>query len=429
MSRNSISMEDVGSFSTADVESTPITARGLDRVFRKLLFGRLEKIDQGQLVIREGDERHTFGDAESGLHVEIAVHDPAFYRQIVTGSTVGAADAWMDGHMSCRYPDRLVRLFARNVSVLDGLSGISGLGVRLLERLHYRFSSNTQSGSRRNISAHYDLGNDFFKLFLDPTMTYSSGIYLSDESTLYEASVEKLDRICRKLGLRPGMRLLEIGTGWGSFAMHAAREYGCEVTTTTISEEQHALATQRVAEAGLSDRVTVLKKDYRALEGRWERLVSIEMIEAVGHDYHDTYFKACSDLLTDDGQALIQAITIPDQRYDYCRKRVDFIKRYIFPGSCIPSTARIMDCVARKTDFRLDDLEDITLHYARTLKDWRDALMANGKAAEAMGYDARFQRLWEFYLAYCEGGFSERYIGTVQVLLSKPEAARGDMLS
>jgi cyclopropane-fatty-acyl-phospholipid synthase len=268
--------------------------------------------------------------------------------------------------------------------------------------------------------AHYDLGNDFYTLFLDETMTYSCAIFEQPESSLQEASEAKYDRICRKLQLAAGDRVVEIGTGWGGFAVHAARNYGVHVTTTTISDEQQQFAEQRIKAAGLEDRITLLKKDYRDLSGKFDKLVSIEMIEAVGHQYLPAFFRTCSRLLEDDGMMALQAITIGDQIFDRHKRSVDFIKRYIFPGSCIPSITAISTAIAKATDLRLVHLEDITLHYPRTLREWRRRFFANISRVEALGFSDTFVRMWEYYLCYCEGGFAERYIGDVQILFAKP---------
>jgi len=295
--------------------------------------------------------------------------------------------------------------------------------VPLQKTLHW-MARNTRGGSSRNIQAHYDLGNDFFQLFLDPTMMYSSGIFEHLQMTLEEASIAKLERICRKLDLKPGDRVIEIGTGWGGFAMHAARHYGCHVTTTTISPSQHAMARERIAAAGLSEQIDLLLTDYRDLGtrgGQYDKLVSIEMIEAVGHHYYDTYFRQCSELLKPEGAMLLQAITIADQQYEVAKNSVDFIQRYIFPGSCIPSVTAISDSLARVTDLRLTHLEDIGPHYATTLRLWHDNFDAQLDAVRALGYPETFIRMWQFYLCYCEAGFIERVIGDAQLLLIKPQ--------
>ena len=286
--------------------------------------------------------------------------------------------------------------------------------------LMHSFNANTRDGSRKNISAHYDLGNEFFELFLDPTMMYSAAMYPGKEATLEQAAVHKLDRMCQKLELGPGDHLLEIGTGWGGMAIHAAKHYGCHVTTTTISKEQFDYAKARVEAEGLSDQITLLLEDYRDLSGQYDKLVSIEMIEAVGHEYYDSYFSKCSELLKPEGLMAIQAITIADQRYDYARKSVDFIQRYIFPGGCLPSNAIIADKVANKTDMQIVNIEDITEHYADTLQDWRQRFFDQLEAVRKQGFDDVFCRMWDFYLAYCEGGFRERAISTGQFVMAKP---------
>ena len=297
--------------------------------------------------------------------------------------------------------------------------GLARLTARFYKIYHY-VRKNTKARSRKNILAHYDLGNGFYELFLDETMTYSCGIFQRADSTLREASEEKYDRICRKLKLTTGDRVMEIGSGWGGFAVHAAKNYGVSVTTTTISDDQHQFAANRFKTAGLKDRITLLKKDYRDLRGRFDKLVSIEMIEAVGHHFYQTFFQTCSRLLKDDGMMALQAITIRDQIFKRHKRSVDFIKRYIFPGSCIPSITAISNAVAKATDLQLVDLEDITPHYAKTLKEWRRRFFANINKVRALGFSDTFIRMWEYYLCYCEGGFAERYIGNVQLVFAKP---------
>jgi cyclopropane-fatty-acyl-phospholipid synthase len=289
-------------------------------------------------------------------------------------------------------------------------------------KVFHALKRNTRTGSRANIAAHYDLSNDFFALFLDETMTYSCGIFARPDTTLREASLEKIDRLCRKLRLSPRDHLLEIGTGWGALGIHAARAYGCRVTTTTISAEQHAFAKERIRAAGLADRITLLLQDYRELEGRFDKLVSVEMIEAVGHQYYDEFFRRCAALLQDDGLMALQAITIADQHYERARDSVDFIQRHIFPGCCIPSVTALSSAMTRASDLKLVQLEDIGPHYARTLASWRDTLRAHRDEAHALGFDDTFLRLWDFYFCYCEGGFAERRLGDVQMVLERPGA-------
>ena len=335
----------------------------------------------------------------------------------------------MAGHWSCDDLTTLVRILARNPDSTSAMDrGLGRLGVPLA-RLYHALRRNTWGGSARNVRAHYDLGNDFFELFLDPTLTYSCGVFESDDATLEEASIAKYDRLCRKLDLGPDDHVLEIGTGWGGFAIHAAGKYGCRVTTATISREQWRIARQRVAAAGLADRVTVLECDYRELEGTYDKLVSIEMIEAVGDRYLDTFFRICSERLRPDGIMGLQAITTPDQFYDAHVRSVDFIKRYIFPGGSLVSVRRVADAIARVTDLRLFQLEDITPHYARTLHTWRERFIVNLDQVRALGYPEQFVRMWEFYLCYCEGGFLERVIGDVQIVLTKPMCRRDPILT
>jgi cyclopropane-fatty-acyl-phospholipid synthase len=342
----------------------------------------------------------------------------------VFGGEVGAGEAYSDGFWSCDDLTALIRIMVRNRSLLDALDrGWSHLAT-LARKLFHLFRRNTKEGSRKNIAAHYDLGNDFFALFLDETMMYSCAIFEREDSTLYEASVAKNDRICRKLQLTARDQLLEIGSGWGGFALYAAGQYGCHVTTTTISQEQFQLAQKRVAAAGLSDRVTILLQDYRDLRGQYDKLVSIEMIEAVGHHYLETFFRGCSNLLKPDGMMLLQGITIADQLYERSLRSVDFIKQYIFPGSFIPSVTAICNALARATDLRVFHLEDQGAHYATTLRHWRERFFANLHQVRALGYPAPFIRMWEYYLCYCEGGFLERVLGDVQMVLTKPLCRR-----
>ncbi|MES1196693.1 MAG: cyclopropane-fatty-acyl-phospholipid synthase family protein, partial [Steroidobacter sp.] len=287
-------------------------------------------------------------------------------------------------------------------------------------KLFHFWNRNSRAGSARNIAAHYDIGNDFYKLMLDETMAYSCGMFATPQSTLHEASVEKFDAACRKLKLKPGDHLLEIGTGWGGMAIHAAKNYGCHVTTTTISKEQYEFAKEKVHAAGLQDRITLLLDDYRDLQGQYDKLVSIEMIEAVGANYLDTYLRKCASLLKPNGTMLLQAITLQDQFYDQALKSVDFIQRYIFPGSFIPSVTAISTFMTRVTDFKIAHLEDFGSHYATTLRHWRERFFAALPEVRKLGYPDSFIRLWEYYLCYCEGGFTERQLGVVQMLLAKP---------
>ena len=392
----------------------------LYRLARGLVLKSLAAVKEGQLIFIDRDDHHEFGQRDSELNTTVRVLYPDFYRRVAFGGTIAAGETYMDGLWTCSNLTALVRIMVRNQAAQQQLEGGLARLTVPLQRLLHRLNDNTRNGSRRNIAAHYDLGNDFYRLFLDPTMAYSCGIFERADSSLEEASTAKFDRICRKLGLIPGMAVLEIGTGWGGFAIHAAQHYGCRVTTTTISQQQHDLAAQRIAAAGLGGRITLLIQDYRDLTGRFDRLVSIEMIEAVGHRHLPTFFQVCAERLTADGAALIQAITMPDHLYDRYLDSPDFINRYIFPGSCCPSLHAITDAVSRSTDLRLNHLEDLSPHYARTLQEWRKAFHDNLGRVRTMGFDERFIRMWEYYLCYCEGGFAERFTGVAQLLFTKP---------
>ena len=398
---------------------------------KRVLLKQLEKLQHGELILNDGVEQYIFGRQDDRLPraIAITVHDRSFYSSILINGGLGAGEAYIDGSWTCEDLTGIVELFICNRDYLEG----SGLGMRwfakplrLLQRLMQR---NTLKGSRRNIAAHYDLGNDLFELFLDKTMMYSCGIFHHDKATLQEASEAKLERICEKLQLKPTDHILEIGTGWGGFALYAATRYGCRITTTTISKEQHEYAGQRIREAGLEDRVTLLFDDYRELEGHYDKLVSIEMVEAVGHRNFDTYFSKCTDLLKPNGMMLLQSITIADQRYPAAKKSIDYIQRYIFPGGCLPSVAALSDAIARKTDMRIFHMEDIGPHYATTLRLWRERFFANIEKITQLGYPERFIRMWHYYLCYCEGGFRQQSISTVQLLLAKPQALRKALTS
>jgi cyclopropane-fatty-acyl-phospholipid synthase len=404
--------------------------RSLDRFSRRILLKLLERLERGRLVIVDGAERVVFGRVSGAFPLEavITVHHQRFYGDCLFRGTIGAGEAYMAGFWSTDDLTAVVRIFALHPEVFSGMdTGMARIMAPVVKYVH-ALNKNTRAGSRRNIVAHYDLGNDFYRLFLDETLTYSCGIFEHPQSTLAEASSAKYERICKKLGLTASDHVLEIGTGWGGFALHAAQRYGCRVTTTTISDRQHDLAGRRIAEAGLSERITLLKQDYRDLTGSFDKLVSIEMIEAVGHQFLEEFFRVCSRRLKSDGAMLLQAITIRDQVFDWHKKNVDFIKRYIFPGSCIPSVAAICDAVARATDLRLFHLEDITPHYATTLRHWRGNFFRNLEQVKALGFPDTFIRMWEFYLCYCEGGFAERYLGDVQMLFTKPMCRKAPIL-
>ncbi|MCJ7558300.1 MAG: cyclopropane-fatty-acyl-phospholipid synthase family protein [Gammaproteobacteria bacterium] len=409
-----------------DFRPTPYTMRGSDRLARKLVLGRLARLAYGSLRIYDGYGFQGFAGTEKGseLSATIRVTDGRFYTNLALGGAVGAAEAYMLGYWHSDDLTGLIRLLAVNRNVLENLdSGLARLANPLRKALHW-INRNTKSGSRRNISAHYDLGNEFFSLWLDDSMMYSAAVFDRPDMSLEEASAAKLDRICQKLELTAEDQVLEIGTGWGGFAIHAATHYGCRVTTTTISREQYDFARARVTQAGLDDRITLLLKDYRDLEGEFDKVVSIEMIEAVGHEYLDTYFSCCSQRLKPGGMMALQAITIPEQRYQTALKSVDFIQRYIFPGGFLPSVTAMLQSIGARTDMRLYHLEDIGEHYATTLRHWRERFHKKLTDIRGMGYSEEFLRMWEYYYCYCEGAFLERAIGNVQMLLVKPESRR-----
>ncbi|GAB2627973.1 cyclopropane-fatty-acyl-phospholipid synthase family protein [Novilysobacter erysipheiresistens] len=393
----------------------------LDQFLRTRLLAQLALLQGQPLQLRDALGTVQIGHAYANEQtLRLRIHDPAFYRAIAANGSLGAAEAYLDGHWDCDDLVGLVRLLVRNRALLDRMeTGPARIGGWLMRGWH-ALRRNTRDGARRNIGAHYDLGNAFFGLFLSDDLMYSSALYAGDHDTLEQASARKLERLCRKLRLRPDDHVIEIGSGWGGFAVHAAARYGCRVTTTTISAEQYALASARVAEAGLQDRVTVLQQDYRDLQGQYDKLVSIEMVEAIGAAYLPTYFAKLGALLKPDGIALVQAITIEDHRYEQALRSVDFIKRHVFPGAFIPSIAGMLEAKTRSSDLALTHLEDFGSSYARTLHDWRQRFLARLPQVRAQGFDERFIRLWQFYLAYCEGGFRERSIGVVQMLLAKP---------
>jgi len=401
------------------------------RIARQLVLQQLRLLQNGVLTIREsGAEPLVFGDGDTRYApAELNIHDHSTWRDLLTGGGVGAAEAYVAGDWSTPDLVSLLRFFTRNVDRMNEFEDrFSWVTKPALKGLHW-LNRNTKEGSRKNISAHYDLGNDLFETFLDPTMMYSSAIYPRQDATLEEAAVHKLDTICRKLDLGPEDHVIEIGTGWGGFAVHAAKHYGCHVTTTTISREQLELAQARVKAEGLEDRITLLFDDYRDLEGQFDKLVSIEMIEAVGPQFLDSYFQQINTLLKPDGLALVQAINMPEQRYARALKNVDFIQRYIFPGSFIPSFGAILESVRNGSNLVLTHSEDIGFHYARTLNDWCERFMAEKNRLEQLGYDQAFRRLWHFYFAYCEAGFSERAIGVSQLVFAKPGNKRANILS
>ncbi len=401
----------------------------LARLGRKLLLRQFENIQHGELRVVERDGEFRFGKLTDRLNLSVTLYvdHPQLYADAAFGGTVGGGEAYIRGLWRCDNLTGLIRLFVVNRDMMNGMDSRWSLVSRPFLRLFHFLNRNSREGSARNISAHYDLGNELYRTMLDETMAYSCGIFTTPQSSLYEASLAKFEAACHKLDLRPNDRLVEIGSGWGGLAIHAAQKYGCRVTTTTISQEQYDYAKEKIAQARLTDRITLLREDYRALTGQYDKAVSIEMIEAVGANYLDTYLRKCSSLLTSNGMMLLQAITIQDQFYDSARKSVDYIQRFIFPGSFIPSVAAISASLARVSDLKIFHLEDIGPHYARTLQLWRENFFTNLATVRRLGYSESFVRLWEYYLCYCEGGFAERQLGDVQMLLTKPACRRGSL--
>ncbi len=403
-----------------DSDVSPLAKR-FHTLAKSQLFKRLPKLRNVNLTVVEGNERQQFGDA-SGKPITVTIYQPEAYSYIAFGGSAGAGESYFLGLWDVDDLVGLIRAMVGTEGLLRDINnGFSAASQQLYAASHW-LKKNNKKGSRQNIQAHYDLGNDFFETFLDPSMMYSCAVYPKPEASLEDAQYEKLDRICRKLALSADDHVVEIGTGWGGFAIHAAKNYGCKVTTTTISDQQFALATERVQAAGLEDKITVLKNDYRDLTGKFDKLVSIEMIEAVGDKFLNTFFKKCADLLKPDGLMLLQVITCPDQDYKTYLKRVDFIQRFVFPGGCLPSLARMSSAVLENTDLNTIHQEDLAPHYAKTLNEWRIRLTANRSTLSAIGYDLRLLRLWDFYLASCEAGFTERMTGLTQMMFMKPNA-------
>ncbi len=410
------------SVQTSTLPFEPKKAKGF---FEKLFLRQMGKIENGLLEVSTDKGKWILGKKNSDVQTaSLVVNNQAFFRKACLGGSLGVADSYADGDWETDDLVGLFRLFLQNLQTLDDME--SGLATLLnkLARWSYEISQkNTERGSRRNIALHYDLGNDFYELMLDPTMTYSCALFASEKDTLEEAQLAKYDSILDQLEVKKEHQLLEIGTGWGGFAIRAAERHGCQVTTTTISERQYEYALTRVKEKNLQDRIKIVRDDYRKLKGQFDRVVSIEMIEAVGHEFLPTYFSKISQLLKGDGAALIQAITMPDHRYARYLKEVDYIRARVFPGSCVPSVAAMLDAVSRQSDLRPVSIRDIGLNYVLTLRKWRDSFLSNLIKIKDLGYNENFLRRWEYYLCYCEAGFKESYTSDVHLLLNKPNCS------
>lgn len=406
----------------AEKIKTPTKATFLTSVFKNGLKKKLSHLNVGCISVVDGVDKFSFGDTGSELRVNVQVHSQEFYVMTGSGGAMGIAEAYILGYWTSDDVVMLMRIILKNRSIMLSLNDGFAKILSPINKLIHRSRQNTLKGSKENILAHYDLSNDFYKLWLDPTMTYSCAYFKDTNTTLEDASIEKLDRMCRKLNLSEKDNILEVGTGWGSFSIHAAKNYGCSITTTTISDAQYEYAKARVLEEGLESKINVINKDYRKLEGQYDKIVSIEMIEAVGYEYISEYFRKLSSLLKPDGLMALQGITYNDQNFDTYKDSVDFIKKYIFPGSCLISISQIIDVIKNKTDLSMIDMEDITRHYAETLNRWRKNFMSVLPEVKEMGYSKAFINMWEFYFLYCEAGFLERNIGDVQMVFAKSGA-------
>lgn len=396
--------------------SQKATLSGRSKSARRIIFALLKQLHGGGLLLREsGIDEIQFGDANAGLQAEVEINDPRVYKRMLLGGSIAAGESYIDGDWSSTDLTSLLQLLANNMRLIDKLESRLSWLIAPWHGLVHLLRSNSKRQARRNIAAHYDLGNDFYRQFLDSEMLYSSALYHEVEMTLEQAQQAKMRRLCQQLDLQSGDHLLEIGTGWGALAEFAAREYGCRVTTTTISQAQYDYACQRIEQAGLKERVTLLLEDYRQLTGQYDKLVSVEMIEAVGKRFLPLFVKRCQQLLKPKGKMVLQAITITDQRYRQYSRSVDFIQLHVFPGGFLPSVTVLCNTLTHHSDMVICDLLDIGRDYARTLQEWRQRFEHHWPSLHRQGFDERFQRLWRFYLCYCEAGFLARTISTVQL--------------
>ncbi|PSW20184.1 class I SAM-dependent methyltransferase [Photobacterium sanctipauli] len=404
----------------SDVTNSEIVTSVADNLARKMIFGILNQLRGAGLTVAEygGDTFH-FGDKAAVCQGQLIVNHQGFYQRVLKGGSIAAGEAYIDGWWDSPDLTQVVRVLAKNLPVLENIEAKVSLITSIKDKLLHRSRRNNKQAAKQNILAHYDLGNDFYRTFLDGNMLYSSAIYESNDQSLYEAQINKMDRLCQQLNLSKDDHLLEIGTGWGALAIHAAKKYGCRVTTTTISNAQHQWAKERIEAEGLGDKITLLLDDYRDLTGKYDKIVSVEMVEAVGREYLVTYIKQCQKLLKPNGLLAIQAITIADQRYDSYSKGVDFIQKHIFPGGFLPSVTVLAQQLTAHSDFVIRDIKDIGMDYARTLSDWHQRFNQHIDILSQQGFDERFVRMWRFYLCYCEGGFLERSISTVQLVASR----------
>ncbi|ELI6427616.1 class I SAM-dependent methyltransferase [Vibrio harveyi] len=407
-----------------ELTTTQKAARGvLFQCLQKMEIGCLTVIESFKTETTERSERFSTPNGEHNgepVAATIEVKHPGFYSRILQGGSIAAGEAYMDGWWDSPDLTALMKLMALNMRALDKLEEQGSWITRLLYKVSHWTNRNSQENSRKNIHAHYDLGNNLYEAFLDTNMLYSSALYNQVDDSLEQAQINKMERLCQQLELKPSDHVIEIGTGWGAMAIYMAEQYGCRVTTTTISEEQYAYAEQKINERGLTDKITLLKEDYRNLTGSYDKLVSIEMIEAVGKQFLPSYIKKCESLLKPGGLMAIQAITIADQRYDYYSNNVDFIQKYIFPGGFLPSVTSLTQATTKHSDLVTRDLFDIGLDYAKTLNEWHRRFNQSEHDVRAFGYDDRFVRMWRYYLSYCEGGFLARTISAVHMTFQRP---------
>jgi cyclopropane-fatty-acyl-phospholipid synthase len=395
-------------------------ASGLSAQIAKSIFLKtLARLRVGNLELVCPEATYRFGAPDDSVHAVVAVHDDGFFLRALLAGDIGIGEAYMEGDWSTPDLVAVVRLAVRNLDQLENSNRLFTAFRRMADFIAHRLNRNSQSGSRRNIAYHYDLGNDFYRLFLDRNLAYSCACYEHPEDSLEQAQLQKFDRICRKLQLGPQDRVLEIGTGWGGFAAYAAETYGCRVTTTTISRQQHDYAREVFARSRAGERIDLLFEDYRNLHGQYDKIVSIEMFEAVGYEHYDDYFGACNRLLKPQASMLLQTITILESKFQQYRQQSDWIKKHIFPGAELASVMEIQRSLARATRMKLFHSEDIGMHYALTLKEWRRRFLERLPEVRQLGFDERFVRMWDYYLAYCEGAFREGYIGDVQLVFSK----------
>jgi cyclopropane-fatty-acyl-phospholipid synthase len=422
MSSDTIPLSEESLSSTGNPDFGTSSMTWIQRVAKKRLLSWLQTLEGGTVDFSDPENACCFGQTGADeLHASWHVNDQEFYQLLANDGSLGMAESYLRGHWQSDDLTKLLAILCRNMHSIPSPNPALGFVKGLLTRLSIRLRKNTRDTCKRDIATHYDLSNEFFELFLDPTMMYSSGFFEHDHSSLQEASVAKLDRICRKLDLNAHDRVLEIGTGWGGFALHAVSQYGIDLTTTTISDAQYQYAKRRIKLAGMDDRVELLCSDYRDLTGQFDKVVSIEMIEAVGERQLDAYFRQCAKRLKSGGRLVLQAIVMPEQRYQAYRRDIDFIQKYIFPGGFLPSVAAIHESVGRTSNLRLRELEDLSPHYARTLRAWKENFFERLDEVRELGFDKRFIRMWEYYLCYCEAAFQEKAVGVVQIVWDKPE--------